>query len=446
MSAGTTPPAGAALVAYPQFAGKRIALVEHMLHYPYSLGVQQAQANGLHLTLLLADEDWYTHGQPWETNPLACVDDVIHVDTSDVEAVVQAVTDEAGRPRFDGITSFSDYHTVIAAQVAARLGLPGPTPEAVARCNEKDRLRVAIGDAWYNIPHILATSASDLDRAQADLGFPMIAKPPAEAISYGVRRVDNPGQLKRAYEELACYRHSLRGQDRPGHVLLEAYVEGVEVSVESMTIDGKTHIFGVTSKDLFGDPAYIECGHTFPVALPQESRDELYALVRSTLQAAGYDRGPCHTEARHTADGWRLIEANPRTPSSCMTMLVADVTGRSPILDAWSLAIGVRPAVEDIQEIGGAAVRMLYPAVSGVLDRIDGIEEAAGVNGVEVLLHVHPGESLMTRTDNSSCIGFTYCVADSIEEAKTRADRAAGQLTFVTTDGQSAGVITRDRC
>ena len=59
-------------------------------------------------------------------------------------------------------------------------------------------------------------------------------------------------------------------------------------------------------QDLFGDPAYIECGHTFPVPLSDEERDELYHVVRTTLEMIGYRHGPCHTEVRRTESGWRI--------------------------------------------------------------------------------------------------------------------------------------------
>lgn len=414
------------------FTGRRLAIVEHMLHHPYELGLRQARERGLFVRLLVGDRDWYTHGQPWETHPMSAVDEVVDVDTSDPDAVLAAVTDGEGRPDVDGVTSFSDYHTVVAATVARRLGLPGPDPQALETANVKDRLRVALGDVGFNIPHVLVTERAGLAAAAERLGFPMIAKPPAEAISYGVRRVDDLDQLGAAFDELSQVRHSLRGQPRPGHVLLEQYVEGVEVSVESMTVDGHTHIYGVTSKDLFGDPAYIECGHTFPVAMPQPRRAELYDVVRRTLDRIGYRHGPCHTEVRWTGSRWRIIEANPRTPSSCMTMLVTDVTGRSPILDAWLLALGQEPPVEPVTWTGGAAVRMVYPGVKGVLERVEGVAEAAAVPGVEVLLHVHPGEHLMARMDNSSCVGFTYCAADDVETAAAAVDEAAARLRFVT--------------
>ncbi|EDY47137.1 conserved hypothetical protein [Streptomyces clavuligerus] len=425
------------LADYAKFAGKRIAIVEHMQNHPFVLGLHQAREHGLEVWLLTGDRSWYTHGHDWDSHPLAAaVDRVVDVDTTDLAAVLAAVTDESGQCLVDGLTSFSDYHTVIAAQAAQRLSLPGPDPEAVETANEKDRLRLALGDVPYNIPHARVSSREQLDEAVRKLGFPMIAKPPAEAISYGVRRVDTMAELVEAYEELSGVRHSLRGQPRSGDVLLETYVEGVEVSVETMTVDGYTHVFGVTSKDLFGDPAYIECGHTFPVPLSDEEREALYAAVRGTLEAIGYRHGPCHTEVRRTETGWRIIEANPRTPSSCMTMLVTDVTGRSPILDAWLLTIGEAPPIEPVVHNGGAAVRMIYPTRKGTLTRVDGIEAAAAVPGVQVLLHVEKGDKLLQRMDNSSCVGFTYCAGADREEAQALADRAAGYLDFVVEEDE----------
>lgn len=421
----------APLADYSAFAGRRLAIVEHMLHHPFYLGLQQAREFGLEVWLLISDREWYTHGHDWQAHPLSQVDKVLEVDTTDVEAVYQAISDDQGRPLVDGVASYSDYHTVVAAEVARRHGLPGPDPDAVAIANQKDRLRVALGDEPFNLPHVLVTDADQLADAARRLGFPMIAKPPAEAISYGVRRVDNQAQLATAWEELSAVRRSLRGQPRPGAVLLEQYVEGVEVSVETMTIDGHTHVFGVTSKDLFGDPAYIECGHTFPVPLTEESRAELYHAVRRTLELIGYRHGPCHTEVRCTERGWRIIEANPRTPSSCMTMLVTDVTGRSPILDGWLLALGEKPDIEPVTHSGGAAVRMIYPTRRGVLSRIEGIDKAESVPGVQVLLHVEPGDELWQRADNSACVGFTYANGPDRLAAQAAADEAASHLDFV---------------
>lgn len=418
---------------YSAFAGRTLALVENMLHEPFHLGVRQARERGLTVWLLVGDRDWYTHGHPWEADEVSHVDRVIDVDTADVDAVVAALTDALGVPLVDGVSSYSDYHTEVAAKVARRLGLPGADPESLRRANQKHLLRESLGAAPHNIRHRLVTAPDEVEQALADLGLPLIAKPPAEAISHGVRRVDTPEELRAAYTELSGMTSSLRGQPRTGAVLLEQYVEGPEVSVETMTVGGVTTIFGVTSKDLFGDPSYIECGHTFPVPLPDAERDALHAAVVHTLDAIGYDRGPCHTEVRLTPAGPRIIEANPRTPSSCMTMLVTDVTGHSPILDGWLLALGLDPALGKVHHQGGAAVRMVYPPEAGRLSRVEGIAEAEAEPDVKVILHVHPGDLLWEHPDNSSCVGFCYSAGTDRLAARDAADRAAARLRFPTT-------------
>lgn len=415
---------------YSALGGKTIALVENMLHEPFLLGVRQARALGLTVWLLVADRDWYTHGHDWDRHPTSDVDRVVDVDTTDPDAVLAALTGADGRPLVDGVCSFSDYHTEVAATVARRLGLPGADPEALRRANQKHLLRDVIAGRPYSVGHRLVASWDEAERAAAELGFPLVAKPPAEAISHGVERVDDLDALRSAYGRLSRLTRSLRGQPRSGAVLLEQYVEGPEVSVETMTVDGVTTVFGVTSKDLFGDPGYIECGHTFPVPLPDETREALYASVVETLAAIGYDRGPCHTEVRLTAAGPRVIEANPRTPSSCMTMLVTDVTGHSPILDAWLLALGQPIDGRPIVHQGGAAVRMIYPPDPGRLVRVEGVAEAAAEPGVRIILHVEPGDLLWQHADNSACVGFSYSAGPDRLAAREATDRAAARLRF----------------
>lgn len=421
---------------YSALGGKTLALVENMLHEPFLLGIRQARALGLTLWLLTDDREWYSHGHDADSDPLLHVDRVVDVDTSDPDAVLAVLTDDNGTPLVDGVCSYSDYHTEVAAEVATRLGLPGADPRSLHLANQKHLLREAIAGRPFSLGHRLVTSRAGAEAAAAELGFPLIAKPPAEAISHGVERVDDLAGLLAAYDRLETMTSSLRGQPRTGAVLLEQYVEGPEVSVETMTVDGVTTVFGVTSKDLFGAPAYIECGHTFPVPLPDDERGALYAAVVETLAAIGYDRGPCHTEVRLTEAGPKIIEANPRTPSSCMTMLVTDVTGHSPILDGWLLALGEPVDPRPIVHRGGAAVRMIYPPDKGRLLQVEGVTEAAAEPGVRVIIHVQPGDVMWEHADNSSCVGFTYCAGDDRLEARAAADRAAAKLRFPVAESE----------
>lgn len=411
-------------------AGRRLALVESMLHDVFYDGIARAREAGLVVHLLIRGREWYGDERAWADHPLLRVDALSVVDTHCVAAVVDAVTDAHGRPMVDGITTFSDYHTEIAAAAAERLGLPSPGAAAVRTANHKPLLRELLGDQPCNVPHALVTDAGQLGDAAARLGFPMVAKPPAEAISHGVLRVDDEAALSAAYDEVSRIRRSLRGQPRPGHVLLEQYVDGPEFSVESMTVAGRTGFYGITAKYLGPPPTFLETEHSFPAVLDAAVANAVLETVASVLEQLGYWQGPAHTEVRLTPAGPRIVEVNTRAPAGNLSMMVQDVCGRDLQLDAMLLAVGGNPPLPAGPGPSGAAVVMLYPpADAAVLERIDGLPAAVEVAGVRTVVFARPGDGLWHRADNGARVGLLYAQAADPATALARAREAAGRVT-----------------
>jgi biotin carboxylase len=414
-------------------AGRRLALVESMLYGVFYDGIARARRAGLHIHLLIRDREWYGDERAWADHPLLQVDELSVVDTHCVAAVVDAVTDAAGRPLVDGITSFSDYHTETAAAAAERLGLPSPDAAAIRVANAKPLLRELLGDQPCNVLHVLVTDAAQLAGAAERLGFPMVAKPPAEAISHGVLRVDDEAALEAAYRELSQIRESLRGQPRPGHVLLEQYVEGPEFSVESMTVAGETGFYGITAKHLGPPPTFLETAHSFPASLDAATANGIRESVAGVLKQLRYWQGPAHTEVRLTPDGPRIVEVNTRTPAGNLTTMVQDVCGRDMQLDAMLLAVGGSPPLPAGPGHGGAAVVMLYPPPGAeVLDRIDGLPAAAEVPGVRTVVFARPGDELWHWVNNGARVGLLYAQAPDAATALARAREAAALVTVRT--------------
>ncbi|MEU6341683.1 ATP-grasp domain-containing protein [Streptomyces sp. NPDC046977] len=428
---------------YEQFRGKRLALVESMLHDAFYNGIHRARDFGCEVWLLVRGEEWYTGGRPLSGHPLGRVDRVVQVDTHDWRAVAGVLTDADGKPLVDGVLSFSDYHTEVTARVAESLGLPSQGLEAVRAANHKHLLREALGDDPANVRWRLVTRREELEAAVGHVGLPLIAKPPSEAISFGVRKCLTWDQVLDAWRELSAVRASLRGQPRPGHVLLEEYVRGTEVSVESMTAGGVTHFFGATSKELHKD-TLLEEAHSFPVALDAGVWEEVRACVDRALRAVSYRQGPAHTEVMITEDGPRIVEVNPRLPAHMISTMVTDVCGTDPHLDAKLLAVGAEHVPHrgpGDGAVGGAAVVVLFPDEPGEFTGIDGTGDTAGTDstggegpspGVSVHLHHEPGDPVATRLDNSASVGFVYARAHSAKEALDEARRAAGRIRIHT--------------
>ncbi|MCI0384114.1 ATP-grasp domain-containing protein [Streptomyces sp. CNQ085] len=422
------------MTTYERFRGKRLAVVESMLHDAFYSGIHRARDFGCEVWLLVQGEEWYTGGtRPLAEHPLGRVDRVLHVDTHDWRAVTDALTDEEGKPLVDGVLSFSDYHTEVTARAAEALGLPSQGLEAVRAANHKHLLRAALDGDPANVRWRLVTRAGELDEAMAHVGLPLIAKPPSEAISYGVRKCATREEAVEAWRELSGIRQSLRGQPRPGHVLLEEYVRGTEISVESMTVGGVTHFFGATSKYLHGR-TMLEEAHSFPLALETGVWDGIRSCVDRALRAISYRQGPAHTEVMITEDGPRVIEVNPRLPAHMISTMVTDVCGTNPHLDAKLLALGLECVPKGAPGrgvAGGAAVVVLFPDESGEFTRIDGLDEAERL-GASVRLHHEPGDLVAERLDNSASVGFVYAHGRTAEDALARARHAAGRIRIHT--------------
>ncbi|MFB7784417.1 ATP-grasp domain-containing protein [Streptomyces vinaceus] len=425
MSAADTSP-------YGGFAGKRLALVESMLHAAFYDGIQAARAHGAEIWLLLRGEDWYTGGRPFREHPLSDVDRVLHVDTHDWRAIAAALGDGSGTPLVDGVMSFSDYHTEATARAAEHLGLPSQGLDAVRAANHKHLLRAALDGDPANLRWRLVTAESELEEALVHVGLPCIAKPPSEAISYGVRKCATAAEAAAAWHELSAVRKSLRGQPRPGHVLFEEYASGFEVSVESMTAGGKTHFFGATSKDLHRT-TLLEEGHSFPLALDGDTWDEVRGCVERALKAIGYRQGPAHTEVMVTADGPRIVEVNPRLPAHMISTMVSDVCGTDPHLDAKLLALGgaPEPGRPGSGPAGGAAVHVLFPEEPGEFTAVSGVPEAEAL-GARVHLHAEPGDRVATRLDNSASVGFVYAHGADAAAALATVRAAAARIRIDT--------------
>jgi biotin carboxylase len=422
--------------SYTALSGKTLALVENTPSAPAYHAALRARESGLTLRLLTRDPSAYTETQGFAGLPLDDVE-VVLVETNDPSELVSVLTGADGSPLVDGVTSFSDYYCGIAAQVASSLILPGPRPAAVEAGIQKHRLRELLSARPYAVKHALVSSADQLTDAAALLGFPLVAKPPAEGNSVGVRLIADQIELAAAFEELHAVRANWRGQPCSGDVLLEEYLLGEEVSVETMTFAGRTHLYGITSKSLNQPPNFVEWAHSFPHRLNPDDATAVEAVVRDMLETVGFDHGPCHTEVKLTSRGPRIVEMNPRLPGNHTTSMIEDVGGTNPFLDSMLCAIGEVPPIP-VLDHGGAAIAILYPLDAGVVESIDGVEEARSAPGVRfVHLYAGAGDLAHAPVNNYSSLGCVYAWGEDAADALVNAESGLSKITVRVRGGRA---------
>lgn len=364
--------------------------------------------SGHEFTFLTRDLHHYLRSAPEGTaHPLLGARNVITTDTNDLDALLPEVERLHSVLAFDGVITSCDYYLPAVARIAGHLGLPGPGPEAVENACRKDATRRVLADAGLPGPRFAVHEEwADLARAAKEIGYPLVAKPVDLCAGMYVRRVDDEDQLAELVRALADFPVNARGQRRTPAVLLEEFLDGPEVSVETVSYAGAVHMIGVTDKSIGGAPAFIETGHMFPAALSPADLDAAEQTALGALKALGLTDGVvAHTEIKLTSDGPRVVEVNPRPAGNRITELVRHVTGIDLAAAFVDVALGRRPDLRRTDTgLRSAAIGFLVPDRAGTLEALDAGRPTDETGVLEVQL-AEAGKAVKAAGSNNEYLG-----------------------------------------
>ncbi|MFB9852751.1 ATP-grasp domain-containing protein [Micromonospora andamanensis] len=359
-----------------------------------------------------------------QVHPILTADNVITAETNDLDLLLPQVQRLHEVLRFDGVVTSCDYYLGTVARLAAHLGLPGSRPQAVEYACRKDLARRRMQAAGLPSPRF--ATAGDwpgTEAAARTLGYPLVLKPVDLCAGMFVRLVADSTELREAFEAIDAFPVNARGQQRSPQVLLEEVLVGPEVSVETVTVNDRTTVLGVTDKSLAGEPWFVETGHMFPAALDAATVTAVSDMAVAALAAVGFDRGVAHTELRLTAAGPRVVEVNPRPAGNQITELVRRATGVDLPMVYAQLALGEQPdiAVTDTG-VRSAAISFLLPPRAGTVARIDGTATLATAEDVVDWAVKPAGHLTGDAVSNNAYLGHVMTVDTSGPGARARAD------------------------
>ncbi|MFE2750572.1 ATP-grasp domain-containing protein [Actinosynnema sp. NPDC059335] len=366
-----------------------------------------ARAAGHDLVLLTGDRWIYRHELSRCGNRVRVVD----VDTTDVTACEQALRE---LPDLAGLISSTDTWALPGAELAARLGLPGPAPAAVHVLRDKAAVRARLH------AHGLSRTGP-LDPATAE-DFPLVVKDSAGTSSRAVWLCRSVAERDAALREAA---------DTPlkGRLTAEPYFEGPLYSAETLSWRGKTRLLGVLSRVLSPEPARREEASAFPVAFPDSALAELDDWIGHVLKAAGHENGFTHTEFVLTTTGPEVVEINARIGGALVGEALCRALGTNAYDAMVQVALGQRPDLLDGATGDGTATGFvaIYPREAGVLEGWSGLERLTGLPGTpEWYPTASPGDVVEHLTDQRSCTGIVLAEGPTAELALHHAQAAAG--------------------
>lgn len=206
----------------------------------------------------------------------------------------------------DGITTIaSDTAVITVNYVASRMGLRSNPDEYTDITTNKFKMRQCFSE--NKVPSPKYTLVDEYGNYQIkDFRFPLIVKPTDRSGSRGVEKILDPVQLHNAIDR--ALKESFEHK-----AIIEEFVTGCEVSVESISYEGKHTILQITDKVTTGAPFFVELEHHQPSSLSDEIQLKIRKIVLHALDALHIQYGASHSELKIDENGEiRVIEIGAR--------------------------------------------------------------------------------------------------------------------------------------
>lgn len=224
------------------------------------------------------------------------------VSTMDKDAVLKVCKEI----KIDGITTIaSDVAVLTVNYVAEQMGLIGNPDKYSERATNKYLMRQCFIEHNVPSPKFCLTDGTIPEIANT-FRYPVIVKPTDRSGSRGVEKVEDTNDLQAAIER-AC-KESFQKK-----AVIEEFVEGREISVESISYKGKHYILQITDKVTTEAPFFVELEHHQPSLLSDDIKKRVKDVVIKALYALHIQYGASHAELKITKDGdIRVIEIGAR--------------------------------------------------------------------------------------------------------------------------------------
>lgn len=315
--------------------------------------------------------------------------EVIHevISTLDQEKVLEA----AKKYKIDAITTIcADFAMRTVAYVAEELGLPGISVKAAYTATNKAALRKRLAECNISIPKFVKVDNRDefLEAINTFKGKCVI-KAVDNSASRGIEMIEDPQNIEvalKAYDYCVPFSHS-------GEILIEEFMEGPEVCVETLNIHGRCYPIQITDQLAKQPPFFTDAGFNQPTLLDAEDQERIKEVAIAANIAVENNNGSSCTEIIVTKEGPKIVEIGPRLAGDFMTThLVPLSCGVDMVKAVINIALGNDIDIEK-KFSKGSCIRYYMKPVIGKIVAYHGIENAKNVEGVQdVFIFKKPGE------------------------------------------------------
>ncbi len=335
--------------------------------------------------------------------------------------------------RIDGVICVAADAPLTAATVASRLGIPGISVAAAELACDKLAMKRRLAECGVPVPWFCeVTTVQQLQRAAIERGNNLVIKPVDSRGSRGVQRVAKVRDLAKAFALARSHSPTQR-------VMVEEYLEGPQVSTESIVIDGVCHTPGLSDRNYeFLDtyaPFFVENGGDLPSHLPPDVQDGIKSVVSSAAAALGVSRGTVKGDiVVHNGRPYVIELAARLSGGFFCTREIPLNTGVDFVGCAIRLALGETVSPEELEPKSSVPViqRYAFPEPGRVVS-INGADQARSVAGIaELVVTAKPGDVIPPAGDRRPSAAMVLATGQSREQALASAREALACLKIET--------------
>ncbi len=347
-------------------------------------------------------------------------DKKIVVSTTDTKKVLEA----ARKNNIDGImTIASDRPMLTVAKVAEELNLIGIDEQTAINATNKSKMRDALKKSSVPIP--MYFSVDDYNQYKEAVekiknkNYKCIVKPADNSGSRGIRLIENyqEQELEKIYKY--CKENS-----NSGRLVVEEFMQGPEVSVETISYKGNCNVIQVTDKITTGPPYFVEMGHNQPSSLDKDTLEKIKKVAIDANKAIGIENGPSHTEIKVTKDGPKVVELGARLGGDNITThLVPYSTGVNMVKASINIALGQEIDVR--KKFEKASATRYKKCDIGKITKITGVEKAKKIQGIKNVKIVHGlGEQSLEIKSSNDRVAYVISQDENISKATKSCEKA----------------------
>jgi isopentenyl diphosphate isomerase/L-lactate dehydrogenase-like FMN-dependent dehydrogenase/biotin carboxylase len=347
-----------------------------------------------------------------EAEGMLIADFPVVVSTRNLNLTVNAAKEFHRQWPLNGVITVGTDASQTVAAVANALQLPGIPFEVAERATDKIKMRRCLQEKGVPAPQFRPVwTLDDAKQAMEEMSLPLVIKPCDNMGARGVKKIQHRDDLVAAYQEA-------KEASISGNLIIEEFMEGVELSIDALVYQGEIFITGIADRHIERSPYFVEIGHTLPSALPEKSQRQAVEVFKAGIRALGITVGGAKGDIKMTPQGAKVVEIAARLSGGWMSAYTFPLaTGVNLYRAAIQIALGEAPTDLAPKQSFVAVERALIPQPGKILS-IRGVDEARKIKGVkEVILIKEPGSIMHEVRSNMGKAGYVITVAKTREEA-----------------------------